>query len=462
MTRNESEGKTNLTTIQSMFFSCILLFMSSIILFICLYYVNQNFSSNIYYIYGYSAGIISNSDILVLILVTFLVALSMPKRIDAPSSLFIIFIYYFILVPLQVMSLSSNTTYESQYYVLLFLTHFCLLFCCLTIKNKSVLETEREPVVFFSYIIFAGWLLSAVLLYYTFRDIMSFSSFDAIYIQRAAGRATNFYTGYLQTYNQYVFSTGLVAIGLALKKRWLVIVGFSGAMLNYSITAEKAGLIYPLFVVVLYFMISNRRKFLSTSSFVGLGLAAILFIALIFQNDDGRTDFALWYLGTRSLLTPGTFILQYQDFFSSEGYTFFSHIRGLNMFIDVPPAYASDPRWPAIGLIVGEDHLGIPTLNANANFIASDGIAGLGLPGIVIAFAVLTLYLRLLDRVTAGIDKKLVLPILLPLALTLTNGSVFTILTSFGGIFWLIAFVVFFRRQNESRIGVLATGEANA
>jgi hypothetical protein len=444
------------------FSSHIFLIMTSITLFISLYFVNQNFSSQLYYIYGYSSGTLSTSDIVLLIFLTFFATLVLPKQIDTPSSIFVIFIYYFVFVPLQVMALSSNTDYESQYYDLLILTHFCLLFCCLIIKEKSAVEIDREPCVFFSYIIFTGWLLSAILLYYIFRDIMSFSSFDTIYLQRAAGRATNFFTGYLQTYNQYVFSTGLVAIGLGLKKRWLVVVGFAGAMLNYSITAEKAGLIYPLFVVILYFMISNSRQFLSTSSFVGLGLAAILFIALVFQNADGRSDFVLWYLGTRSLLTPGTFILQYQDFFSSEGYTFFSHIRGLNMFIDVPPAYASDPRWPAIGLIVGEDHLGIPTLNANANFIASDGIAGLGLPGIVIAFAVLTLFLRLLDRVTAGIDKKLVLPILLPLALTLTNGSVFTILTSFGGIFWLLAFVLFFRKKNESRIGELATREAKA
>lgn len=136
-------------------------------------------------------------------------------------------------------------------------------------------------------------------------------------------------------------------------------------------------------------------------------------------------------------MTPGSFIVQYMDFFSNRGYTHFSHIRGLGAVIGTPSQYANDGRWPALGLIVGEDHFGFLRLNANASFVASDGIASFGIIGIPIVFCLVALYLRVLDKSARGIGG-VSLVLLLPFTLTLSNGSIFTLLTSFGGIFWVI------------------------
>lgn len=136
-------------------------------------------------------------------------------------------------------------------------------------------------------------------------------------------------------------------------------------------------------------------------------------------------------------MTPGSFIVQYMDFFSHRGYTHFSHIRGIGSVIGTPSQYANDGRWPALGLIVGEDHFGFLRLNANASFVASDGIASFGIIGIPVVFFLVALYLRVLDKSAHGIGG-VALVILLPFTLTLSNGSIFTLLTSFGGIFWVI------------------------
>ena len=441
--------------LEKVFFSKSIFIMSSLILFFALYYTNKNFSTPNYYPYGFEYSTLSIEDIFVLLSISFLSAFLVPRKLEAPSSLVLVVIYFFVIVPFQVMGLSGWNSYDSERYLLLYVVHICFFLCCIICRSKKQTYPERSPSPPLHWMLFALWVISAVLLVYFFKDVMSFASADTIYIQRALGKASNLFTGYLQTYNQYVLSTALVAFGLAYKKWWLLVIGIIGAVLNFTITAEKAGLTFPLFVIVLYFIVSRKREFAAASSVIGFGLAAMLLVALLLQDGSGRTDFVLWYIGTRALLIPGVFILLYQDFFSPLGYTNFSHIRGLNLFVNVPEAFVSDDRWPAIGLILGEDYLKIPTLNANANFIASDGIAGFGLPGIAIAFAVLALYLRLLDWSAAGVDKRIALPVLLPLALTLTNGSVFTVLTSFGGIFWVLVFWLFFRRkgcQSDSKL----------
>ena len=111
--------------------------------------------------------------------------------------------------------------------------------------------------------------------------------------------------------------------------------------------------------------------------------------------------------------------------------------------------YLSDPRWPGIGLLVGEDFIGFPKLNANANFVASDGIASIGILGIFISFLIFTVIFKIFDYVGKGIPKTLLLPLLLSIALTLTNGSALSVLTSTGGFLWMVVFRYAFVREDQ-------------
>ncbi|MCY1459837.1 hypothetical protein D9M71_773420 [compost metagenome] len=77
---------------------------------------------------------------------------------------------------------------------------------------------------------------------------------------------------------------------------------------------------------------------------------------------------------------------------------------------------------------------------SNASFVATDGVAALGDVGVFLIFVVYTVWLLLLDRVTSGWNRMFVIAVLFPLAFVSTNGSFFTMLTSFGGAFWLLVF----------------------
>jgi hypothetical protein len=81
-----------------------------------------------------------------------------------------------------------------------------------------------------------------------------------------------------------------------------------------------------------------------------------------------------------------------------------------------------------------------PTLNANANLFAADGVAAAGALGVAVIGIALAVWLWVLDRASAGWSQKFGVLITLPMAVSLTNGSLFTTLLSFGGLFWTLTF----------------------
>lgn len=405
-------------------------------------------------IYRIHYDVIDLFDTLVAAVFVSVASVAVPRRIKSPSSLFLIICYLFVVIPAGVCLLAMDSSLGGNHYTTLFAILFAFSGSALAVRNGSDDQPdvmEKKPGELLGPILLIGAVVLLVFLYYRFGSIMSFAALDNLYEQRARGAATNFVEGYAQTYSQYVFSTGLLALGLYRKNLLFIAVGLLGSTVSFAITAEKAGLIYPVFIVLLYMALKAKADYFVSTASISSGLAIILVLATYTRNESSISDFVCWYLGTRTILTPGLFIVHYTDFFIERGYTFFSHLRGLDIFIPVPGPYLSDPRWPQLGIIVGEDLIGIARLNANANFIASDGIASMGLIGVFIAFGIFTFIIKVFDNLGQGIPHALLLPMLLSIGLTLTNGSALSVLTSTGGIFWMVMMRFVFVRNDATQ-----------
>lgn len=430
--------------------STLVVMLTSLFLFFSLQFTLANFATLEFPEYGFDLGQMALADYFVLLISSFLGSWAVPKSIVRPSDLFLIIIFIFIIIPFQVMGLSSARADQGNYYALLIVVHLSFLMCCHTIraihsKNNSELIPTKVANRWLVPALVLVWAASTVALFMLYGDIMAFSSLDLIYLQRELGKARNFLEGYLQTYYQYVFSPALVAFGCARKNILLLGMGLMGALISYSISAEKAGFIYPVFVIGLFFIMKSNSRTLKKASAMLTGFTIVVFGSAVFWKASIIAEFLVWYIGARSLLIPGTTITVYQDYFSKLDYTYYSHIRGLDLLISVPDAFKNQPNWPAIGLIVGEQQLNIEKLNFNANFIASDGVAAMGLLGCLIAFSLLGMLLAVIDKSAKGIDSPLVIALLLPSTLCLTNGSLFTYLASFGGLFWIFVFSTSFK-----------------
>lgn len=422
--------------------SRIMLFLASYIYIFSLTNLLANYAAVEWVMYGFSY---KEPEFIDLIAATFgllVWSFLLPKKIDYPSSLILIIVYVFVCLPATVTILCFEKISAYNTYIFLFALILGFSFSCLLVQKfkKKYHTAAREYSNEFILILICLWCLSLVTILYFSIGIMSFAGFDSIYEQREIGAAKNLFEGYIQTYFGYVISPALLVIGLQKKKYMHIIMGCIGALTLYLVTAEKAVISYPIFIAILYYILKSKNVFYSTSVFIMLIFSIFLLFASVFYEDLQTAEFVAWYLGIRTLLIPGAFIVHYADYFSQTGYTYMTHITGISSFIDVPSQYAGSTRWPSIGHLVGENYLNIPTMNANANFIASDGIASGGIVGLVISLIIFGIFLVLLDKTSKEVKINISLPVLLPIALTLTNGSLFTVLISFGGLFWILVF----------------------
>jgi hypothetical protein len=279
----------------------------------------------------------------------------------------------------------------------------------------------------------------SVLLWIRFRNIMTFSGINNIYLQRfTASAASNGIFGYIRTYYNFVIGTGLIAIGLSSRRPLTAALGIGSFFFSYMIDAQKISLIIPAWCIIMYLFqtMTSNRSILYTA-----GLTVTVFASTLMGRSTSFFRFVLDLIIVRSIAIPGQAFQLYVDFFSKVGHTWWSNVKGVNLIVPPPRAFASDSSWPSLGLIIGREYFGINSrMNANANLFAGEGEAAAGAFGVLVIGVLLAIWLRLMDRAALGWNRVFVLVISAPMAMCLTNGHLSTLLLSFGGFFWLAYF----------------------
>jgi hypothetical protein len=431
-----------------------LLFLASLTYALVILLCLRDYASVNWWEYGYSYGDLDLLEGALILAGLGTWSLLVPKSMHSASSAVLVIVYFAVCIPGLVVPLGlERSAQAASIGIALWLVVSFALCCSLVSALKPGIGAGvRQVSGFVVPVLLAAWIVCVVWLVAEYRSIMTLVSLEAIYEQRAVGAATSRAIGYAQTYLGYVLSPALLVLGLFKRSWWMIALGFAGGLVLYSITAEKNAFSFPFLICGFAFLVSRKNASFRSTSFLLLALSVVLFPAVAFSETSLVASFFAWYIGVRSLLTPGLFIAQYADFFAARGYTLWGHVTGMGVLVPRPQGLADD-RWPSLGHIVGEQHIGKPDLNANANFVASDGIAALGEPGIAVIFTALAMYLVALDRAASGLDRRLVVLLVLPMALTLTNVSFFTVMLSFGGLFWLLALPAASRRKGAAGTG---------
>jgi hypothetical protein len=86
-------------------------------------------------------------------------------------------------------------------------------------------------------------------------------------------------------------------------------------------------------------------------------------------------------------------------------------------------------------------------MNANANFWATDGIASLGIFGVLLISIFFSFFLILLNALTELRKNNLHILVLIPFLISLTNTSLFSSFLT-GGLFLVILLFVFLQTPN--------------
>lgn len=400
------------------------------------YYGYQDFLYGAYEYMGFEIGQNRLQDTS-FILYTFSVAVvpvCFHSGIRRISSFLCIFIYLILYVPIIFtffFKSDLNTSYV-MYLQSLFLVGMCMLIYMdrIPVVRSFYLPASLDPMKIILVLTWLGTLYIGI----KYRGSLKFSSYEDVYIQRAASVAlgTDIFTAYFGAFLANVFIPISSAYGLFSKKKLYFISGLSGSLVFYMATADKAILLFPFIILVLYYFLRNKSLNNSFSA-ITLGFIGIMTVTLITGLSIFSALFWMRTIGNGGLLTS-----LYYDFFSDHPITYFSHINFVNA---ISQGYPYGNR--SLGQVIAKHFFGADDANMNANFWATDGIASLGNIGILVSSFFLCIIFFLFNKATYGYNKLFLICIFIPYISSLLNQSLFSSLLTGGAL--LIMLILSFK-----------------
>lgn len=281
-----------------------------------------------------------------------------------------------------------------------------------------------------------GWIVVAVAVsaIAAFRRNLSLVSFLDVYDLRfaandvAEGSRFNGTAAYGLMLMSGGFDPFLMGWGLYYGKPSLFLAGAAGQLLVYSAWGTKGSILSIVFFLGFYCLFKiGRSPFglkLTGTSIALLGGLCLSYV-LAGAEPGPIHAFLLFLVLVRTLSVHGLLTAQYYDFFQHNPLTYYSHVSGVRWLVHYP--YANP-----IGLEVGYSVSGDPMYDATASLWDYDGLAALGLPGVLLISGFCALVFWMLDSLTRKHDPRLVALVISFAAYNIANISLFTSLLSGG------------------------------
>jgi hypothetical protein len=281
-------------------------------------------------------------------------------------------------------------------------------------------------------------LCNAVLLF-AFRHNLHFASLNEVYASRFQASAIlqeSVALTYASSALSNVMNPLLIAYGLSARRYQAVALGVLGQVLVYSTAAMKSVLLSPLLIIVFYYSLKHDRGGWAPKVALTCAGTFVVLTALVIGARPGFLFNLASSTLMRSFALPGLAIAQYQYFFEHFPHTHLGHVHGVNLLL-------ADPYQMPLGLEIGNfytDVVGGRIQDANANFFAFDGIAGFGLPGILMMGLVCAAMFWALDCSARRDPIAISASALTMCTVSLANISLFSALLGGGFMLWMLLF----------------------
>lgn len=365
-------------------------------------------------------------------------SLWMPMTVRRPSQLAYWVLYFTVIIPSMFVPLYAGLSSANQVLplVLCLLVGFAITGMSYGLPLPKVRPPSISPRSFWlGFGAFAAFITLIVLV--AFRSAFSIVSFSDIYDVRYAagdvmnGTGLNYPLMWLYgAINPFMMGYGLYS------KRWaLVLVGALGQILVYGSLGTKASLLSIVFMCGFYLLLKDSRfpfGLKITWSILTL-VGVVCYTCVSTDGEVGLLQTGLSYVVLmRSFSYCGLLTAQYLNFFAHNPFTYYSHIKGVNWFVSYPFHY---PLGTEIGYYYYD-----PLCDTTAHFWATDGIAALGIPGILVASLLCGCLFWLIDTASQRHSPRLAALVIAYAAYNLGNLSMFTTFLS-GGLGLLVLFL---------------------
>jgi hypothetical protein len=392
--------------------------------------------------FGYDYNQPQTSHLILGWVLSLLPCLWMPLTLTRPSQLAYWVLYLTVIVPSMFVPLYAGLDQPAEIVVLMLtlfagfsITGMCYLLPLLSINPPRISRRLFWNGVGCFAVALAVWIVVA------FREHLRIVSFLDVYDLRGfaedliAGSRVNYALMWLSG----AINPFLMGWGLYHRRTKFFVAGALGQLLVFAGLGTKGSILSILFIAGFYLL--SKRGGIPFALKLTWGCVALLgglcISFLLAGKDPGPLhSMVLFVVFMRTFGMNGLMTAQYYHFFERNPLTYFSHINLVNMFVKYP--YANP-----IGVEVGSYYTGDAGLDSTAHFWATDGLASLGLGGVLLISVFCGFVLWIIDSAAQRHDSRLSALVLCYAAFNLSNISIFTSLFSGGlGLLILLLYVM--------------------
>jgi len=385
-------------------------------------FIHINFLYDIFWYAGYmSEGFSTVSFIQTLIFIS--VPLLVKKDLNNVFFLEILYTIFYLLLYIPIMITFLNH-YETEWKIFInqlpFLLGFVIMFKIAGLRKMNIKKLNLKPPKIGILIAFTLFIIAV--LFIEFRSTYSFVSFEDVYSQREKGADSSLVSGYFTLWLTYFIGPVLVAMGLIQKNKRILIFGTLSIIFVYGINASKIALFIPFLIMFLYYIKQKGKDVFQAITAV---FSSVCLIAYWLPSQYFMISAVILM---RTFGISGLLTYQYNEFFKANPFTYYSHINIVN-FITGNYPYDQDLGFVVSSYFFESDN------NANANFLATDGIASFGVIGVIIISIIFGIYMLYTKSL---IDKKSSLfvgLVFISFSFIILNVGLFTSLLSGGFLF---------------------------
>lgn len=299
--------------------------------------------------------------------------------------------------------------------------------------KKNINSIERTNVYLnkkiHNFMFFLGVICFSSFIYENFPH-MRLVGFSEVYDLRFEARDSqnSVVFGYFNMWLSVIVTTYFSALSFVCRKYYFFIISVLLSIICYMGTGAKGALLLPFIIYSVGYIYSLSGDFLRK-----LLLINSFFLIILFSLNFEILDMARSVYGVRMLSTGGWTIATYYDYFSRNGWTYYSHIGIIEWIFKIYP-YEDF----SLGQLIGVEYSGSSDANFNANFWASDGISAFGILGIYVITFLLIVFIYYFNKIIPKKNSLLYTLWFTGFWMTLFNAPFSVSLLSGGGIVILI------------------------
>lgn len=404
------------------------------------YFYNRIYMDFVFAYFSYMVGncVEKDATMYILYLVCAAIPLILYKGVVSIASLLSLFTYLFIYVPM-LEALYVTTDIALNVCVinsLLLAACMCLFFATdkVYLLQKPFLSSSLRKSLPFSFVELITVLIFIYLIIVQHSQmtfVNFFANSELMYDLRADTESSTV-TNYLLNWEKNALIPICIVYYLCTKRYTKYAVAIILSFIMFMLDYQKLTFFMPFIITVMYYIIIKLRFLLPYFHSILIGVFILVPYGLI-QAITTTDSLIFIFTSTFVMRTQcvGTWLFSmYLRFFENHPLTYFSHINIVNALTQLYPYKEVLGRAVSSGM------------NANANFLITDGYSSMKEYGIIIIAIIFMFVKSTVNSIGLKYNYTAVLIIMLPVSSAMLNVSLFTTIFSFG---LLVIYLIFLK-----------------